>query len=182
MAGLSASRNTPEWHGGPSKRFHFGLIPVEASTSLYVGGIVALNGNGRAVPAQSLGAAPLDKLNVIGIVEYVYAGGIVPPGIDALNQTGNGALYPGATATLGNAGAISVGVVQAIFGFDYDSTVVAAAVGQLVFASDDHTVVLGTAIANTTSLVLPNASALAPLSTPQVTPGTFNMYQNSGGT
>jgi hypothetical protein len=43
--------------------------------------MVAINGNGRAVSAQALGTAPLDKLKLIGIVEYVYAGGIVPPAL-----------------------------------------------------------------------------------------------------
>src|SRR6266851_8740912 len=121
MAALTGSRNTPEWNGAP--RFHYGLIPVEASTSIYVGGLVAINKNGRAVPAQALGASPLDKLSIVGICEAVYAGGIVPPGVDALNQTGNGGLFPGATATLGTAGAIMVGVISSIFGMDVDSSI-----------------------------------------------------------
>src|SRR5690242_5515324 len=102
MAALTTSRNTPEWNG--SNRYHYGLLPVEASTTIYVGSMVAMNANGNAVPAQARGAAPLDNLRVMSICEYVYAGGIVPPGLDAINQTGNGALYPGATATVGSAG------------------------------------------------------------------------------
>src|SRR5947209_10690473 len=115
MAALSGSRNTPEWPGF-SNRYHYGLIPVEASTSVYVGSMVALNNNGRAVPAQSRASCTTkSKLNVIGICEYVYAGGILPPGVDALNQTGNAPLFPGATLTLGTAGAISIGVVASAF-------------------------------------------------------------------
>src|SRR5215831_11444823 len=126
MAALSASRNTPEWPGF-SNRYHYGLIPVEASTSIYVGGMVAIDASGNAVPAQvRSGTSTLRKLNVLGICEYVYAGGIVPPGLNALNQSGNGALYPAATGTLGNAGAISVGVVASCFGMDADSTITAA--------------------------------------------------------
>lgn len=180
MAALSASRNTPEWNGGPP-RFHWGLIPVEASTSLYVGGMVALNANGRAVPAQVRGNAPLDNLRIVGICEYVYAGGILPPGVDALNQTGNGGLYPGATATLGTAGAISVGVACGVFGMDVDSTISDTShVGQLCFAADDHTVTMGTLVANTTAITVPASGVLINVLQPDIVPGSFNAYSASG--
>lgn len=181
MAALSASRNTPEWNG--ARRFHYGLVPVEASTSIYVGSMVCRNGNGNAVPAQALGASPLDKLMVLGLCEYVYAGGILPPGVDALNQSGNAALFPGATATLGAAGAISVGVVASAFGMDVDGTITDTShVGQLLFAKDDHTVSLGTLVANSTALVLPAAAPLITVVAPNIIPGTFNLYANTGGT
>jgi hypothetical protein len=180
MAALSASRNTPEWSGGAT-RYHYGLIPVEASTSIYVGSIVALNANGRAVPAQSRGSGALLKLNVIGICEYVYAGGILPPGIDALNQPGNGALYPGATATLGTAGAISIGVVAGCFGMDVDSTITDSShVGQMCVAIDDHTVGMGTLVANTTSITVPASAPLINVLQPDIIQGTFDAYSATG--
>jgi len=133
MAALSASRNTPEWSG--SRRQHYGLLGVEASTNIYVGGMVAMDASGYAVPASAVAT-----LKVLGICESVYAGGTMPPGVNALNQTGNGSLYPGATGVLGAAGAISVGVVRGVFGMDHDGSVVATVIGSLVYALDDHTV------------------------------------------
>src|ERR1700756_1225346 len=183
---LSASRNTPEW-GNAGRRFHYGNIPVEASTSLYVGGMVCRDASGNAVKAQAIGASPLDRLMVLGIVEGVYAGGDLPPGVDALNQTGNAALYPGATATLGTAGAIYVKVCAGIFGMDYDATITTARVGLLVFASDDHTVTLGTAPANTTALAIAantqaSGAAVLPLNKTNIVPGTFAVTAGSAGT
>lgn len=183
MSALIASRNTPEWNGAP--RFHYGLIPVEASTSLYVGGMVAINANGNAVPAQALGASPLNKLYVVGICEYVYAGGKLPPGINALNQTGNGGLYPGATGTLGTAGAISVGVACSIWGMDVDNSIAQAQVGQMAFAADDHTVTVndgsgGTTVANTTSITVPASGPLINVLKPYIQPGSFNAYSQTG--
>jgi hypothetical protein len=186
MTALSASRSTPEWNGAP--RFHYGLVPVEASTSIYVGGMVALNANGRAVPAQALGSSPLNTLLVVGICEYVYAGGILMPGLNALNQTGNGALYPGATATLGTAGAISVGVACSIFGMDVDSSITGTAqVGMMAFANDDHTASVldgsgGTTVANTTSITVPSAAPVINVLKPYIQPGSFNAYSASGAT
>jgi hypothetical protein len=179
MAGLTASRNTPEWNGTQS--YHWGVLGVEASTSIYVGGMVALDASGYAVPAQALsGTSNLRKLEVVGICEYVYAGGIMPPGINALNQTGNGTLYPGASGTLGNAGAISVGVVRGIFGMDVDSTIGTANIGQLAFALDDHTVTLGTLVANTTSITVPSSGPLINVLQPHIVPGTFDAYSATG--
>ena len=177
--GLTASRNTPEWSG--SNRYHYGLIPVEASTSLYVGGMVALNANGRAVPAQSRGSGALLKLKVIGICDRVYAGGWMPPGVDALNQTGNGTLYPGATATLGTAGAISVDVVSGVFGMDVDSTITDSSHnGQMCVAVDDHTVGIGTLVANTTSITVPASGPLINVLQPDIMQGTFDAYSATG--
>ena len=181
MAALTASRNTPEWSG--SRRQHYGLVGVEAATSIYVGSMVCRNSNGNAVKAQAIGASPLNKLQVLGVVEYVYAGGIVPPGIDALNQTGNASLFPGTTSTIGNAGSISVGVVCGTFGFDYDSTISTANVGELCFATDDHTLTMGTLVANTTSLAIAaNTVNIQQALIGPVVQGTVTVTANSGGT
>ena len=134
MAALSASRNTPEWSG--SRRQHYGLIGVAASTNIYVGGMVCINTSGFAVPGTASGST----LKCLGICDAVYAGGDLPPGVNALNQTGNGSLYAGASGVLGAAGAISVKVVRGVFGMDQDGTVTIATVGSLVYCADDHTV------------------------------------------
>jgi hypothetical protein len=180
MAGLTASRNTPEWSG--TTREHFALIEVEASTNIYVGGMIAIDASGNAVPAQALsGTSTVRKLHVVGICESVYAGGTVAPGLNALNQTGNGSLYPAATTTLGTAGAISVQVVTGIFGMDFDSTITSANIGESVFAKDDHTVTLGMQVANTTSITVPSSGLLANfLGTPGIVPGTFDAYSATG--
>jgi len=181
MAALSASRNTPEYTG--SQRYHMGLIGVEASTSIYVGGMVAIDASGYAVPAQAMsGTTTLRKLHVVGICEYVYAGGTVPPGVNALNQTGNGSLFPAATGTLGTAGAISVGIANGIFGMDVDTTVTTANIGEMVYAADDHTVSLGTLVANTTSITVPASAPLINVLKPYITPGTFDAYSASSAT
>lgn len=142
--------------------------------------MVALNANGNAVPAQARGNSPLDILRILGICEYVYAGGIMPPGVNALNQAGNGALYPAATGTLGSAGAISVGVVSGCFGLDVDNTIAAANVGELVFAADDHTVSLGTLVANTTNFTVPASGPLINVLRSDIVPGTFAAYSATG--
>jgi hypothetical protein len=178
MSGLTASRNTPEWNGAP--RFHYGLIPVEASTSIYVGGMVGLNSNGNGVPAQARGTSPLDELRILGICEYVYAGGIQPPGVNALNQSG--LTYNNIAA--GTAGAISIGVICSIFGMDNDSSIAQANVGEMCFAADDHTVSLGTLVANTTSITVPSSGVLINVLQPDILPGTFAAYSatSAGGT
>jgi hypothetical protein len=184
MSALTASRNTPEWNGAP--RFHYGVLPVEASTSIYVGGMVAIDANGYAVPAQVLGSSPLNKLLAVGVCEYVYAGGSMPPGVNALNQTGNGLLYPGATGTLGNAGAIYIGVTCSIFGMDVDSSITGAGqIGQMAFANDDHTVSVldgsgATTVANTTSITVPSSAPLINVLHPYIQPGSFNAYSATG--
>ena len=184
MAGLSTSRNTPELSDGG----RIIQIGVEAATSIYVGGMVALDSNGYAVPGQVYGASPLASLIVMGVCEYVYAGGVLPPGLNALNTSANALLYPQVTG-VGNAGAIAVGVRRiGVFGFDFDGTITAATnIGPLVFANDDHTVSLAdgsgaTTVPNTTSFVLPASG------TPQVSilksyiqPGSLNAYSATGG-
>jgi hypothetical protein len=186
MAALTTSRNTPEWNS--SNRFHYGGagvagagVPVEAASSIFIGGMVCLNGNYRAVKAQAIGTAPLDKLMCVGICESVYAGGAVPPGINALNQTGNGGFFPGATATLGTAGAISIIVAVGTFGMDIDSTITTQ-IGSLCFAADDHTVSLGTLVPNSTAAAMSAAAPFEVQLLPNITPGSFNAYQNTGGT
>jgi hypothetical protein len=177
MALLTASRNTPEWPGF-SNRYHYGLVPVEASTSIYVGGMVAVNNNGNGVPAQPRAAGTtLSKLNVLGICEYVYAGGIMPPGVNAVNQTGQ--TYN--TIQAGAAGAISVGVVAGCFGMDNDGTITAANVGQMCFANDDHTVGMGTLVPNTTSIVVPSTGLPMVILQPDIVQGSFDAYSATGG-
>jgi hypothetical protein len=184
MAALTASRNTPEWNGAP--RYHVGLIGVEASTSIYVGSMVAIYANGYAVPAQLLGATPLNSLLIMGVCEAVYAGGIMPPGINATNVAASAALFPQIT-NLGTAGAISVQVRRrAIFGMDNDGTVLVTSEGQLVFANDDHTVSLtdgsgGTTVPNTTSIVVPAAAPLLVVLKPYIVPGSFRATSLTGG-
>src|SRR5438445_3265110 len=184
MAGLSTSRNTPELSDGG----RIIQIGVEAATSIYVGGMVALDSNGYAVPAQVYGAAPLAALIVMGVCEYVYAGGVLAAGLNALNTSANAVLYPQVTG-VGNAGAIAVGVRRiGAFGFDFDGTITAATnIGPLVFANDDHTVSLadgsgGTTVANTTSKTF-TASGTTQLIVlnPFIQPGSFNAYSATGG-
>ena len=182
MAGLSTSRNTPELSDGG----RIIQIGVEAATSIYVGGMVALDSNGYAVPAQVYGAAPLAALIVMGVCEYVYAGGVLAAGLNALNTSANAVLYPQVTG-VGNAGAIAVGVRRiGAFGFDFDGTITAATnIGPLVFANDDHTVSLadgsgGTTVANTTSKTF-TASGTTQLIVlnPFIQPGSFNAYSST---
>jgi hypothetical protein len=184
MALLTTSRNTPELSDGG----RIIQIGVEAATSIYVGGLVALDANGYAVPAQLYGAAPLNVLSVIGVCEYVYAGGVLPPGLNALNLVANALLYP-QVSNVGAAGAIAVGVRRiGVFAFDYDATITGVTnLGPLVFANDDHTVSLAdgsgaTTVPNTTSFVLP-ASGTPQLSIlkPYIQPGSVNAYSATGG-
>jgi hypothetical protein len=131
MALLTTSRNTPEL----SDEGRIIQIGVEAATSIYVGGMVALDSNGYAVPGQVYGAAPLASLTSMGVCEYVYAGGVLPPGLNALNLVANALLYP-QVSNVGAAGAIAVGVRRkGVFAFDYDGTITGATnIGPLVFA------------------------------------------------
>lgn len=179
MAALSASRNTPEFG-----RDHF-ILGVEASTTIYVGAMVAVDANGYAVPAQALGASPLNALKILGVCEYVYAGGIMPPGVNAANLSGSAALFP-QVSSVGSAGAISVGIKRGTFGMDGDGTISAVNIGALAFAGDDHTVSLadgsgGTTVANTTSIVVPAAAPLVVVLKPYIVPGSFNAYSATAG-
>jgi hypothetical protein len=66
---------------------------------------------------------------------------------------------------------------------DYDSTITDTShVGELVFASDDHTVSLGTAVANSTAIAIPSAAPFVTVLYPNIVPGTFDAYANTGGT
>jgi hypothetical protein len=183
MALLSTSRNTPELSDGG----RIIQIGVEAATSIYVGGMVSIDANGYAVPAQPYGAAPLNVLTVMGVCEYVYAGGVLPPGLNALNLAANALLYP-QVSNVGAAGAIAVGVRRiGVFAFDYDATITGVTnLGPLVFANDDHTVSLAdgsgaTTVPNTTSFVAPAAAPLVNVLKPYIVPGSLNAYSATGG-
>jgi hypothetical protein len=183
MALLSSSRNTPELNYAAALR-HF--VGVEAATSLYVGAMTALDGNGYAVPAQLLGAAPLNALRILGVVTNVYAGGDMPPGVNAINLSTSTALFPPNLPNLGSAGAISVYARRGIFGMDNDGTIAAINIGQLCFANDDHTVSLAdgsgaTNVPNTTSFVVPAAAPLITVLKPYIVPGSVNAYSATGG-
>lgn len=185
MALLTASRNTPELNfAGASNRF----VGVEAATSLYVGGMAALDTNGYAVPAQLLGAAPLSALRILGVVTKVYAGGDLPVGVNANNLSTAAAQFPPNLPNLGSAGAISVYARRGIFGMDNDGSIAVTNIGLLAFANDDHTVSLtdgsgATVVPNTTSITMP-ASTQTQLRIlfPYIVPGSFNAYSASGGT
>jgi hypothetical protein len=130
MASLTGPRPTAELADEGRTR----LIPVEASTTIHMGGMVAINAAGNAVPA-----AKTAGLLTLGMAEAVYAGGIIAPGLDAVNQAASAALFP-QIPNLGSAGAISVRVRKGVFKYDNDSTISAANMGQLCIANDDHTV------------------------------------------
>jgi hypothetical protein len=184
MALLTASRNTPELNfAGALNRF----VGVEAATSVYVGGMTALDANGYAVPAQVFGATPLNALRILGVVTKVYAGGDMPVGVNANNLTTAAAQFPPNLSNLGSAGAISVYARRGIFGMDNDGSLAATNIGQLCFANDDHTVSLSdgsgaTAVPNTFSFTMP-ASTAAQIKVlfPYIVPGSLNAYSATGG-
>src|SRR5579863_6257104 len=116
MAALTNSRNTPELTDGGSTM----VFPVEANTTVYLGGIVALNANGNAAPAASVAG-----LKILGRAEMVSNG---IPGQDAVNN-------PGA------AGAISIVAKRGVFMYAVnDGSIAAPQVGQIAFAVDDNSV------------------------------------------
>jgi len=116
MAALTNSRNTPELADGARTM----VYPVEANTTVYLGGIVALNTNDNAVPASSVAT-----LKIIGRAEMVVNG---IPGQDAVNN-------PGA------AGAMSIVARRGVFMYAVnDGTIGAAQVGQVAFAVDDNSI------------------------------------------
>ncbi len=119
MAALSNSRNTPEMADGGRMR----VFPVEANTNIYLGGIVALNAAGNAVPASATTTTG-NALKVVGRAEYVKNG---IPGQNAINN-------PGA------AGAISITARKGVFLYATDGSVGAAQLGLNCFALDDNTV------------------------------------------
>jgi hypothetical protein len=119
MAALSNSRNTPEMADGGRMR----VLPVEANTNIYLGGIVALNAAGNAVPASAT-TTVANAQRVMGRAEYVKNG---MPGQNAINN-------PGA------AGAISITARKGVFLYASDGSVGAAQLGLNCFALDDNTV------------------------------------------
>src|ERR1700691_5271609 len=80
MAALTNARYTPEMADGGRMR----VYPVEANTNVCLGGIVALNAAGNAVPASAT-TSVANALKVIGRAEYVKAG---IPGQNAINNPG----------------------------------------------------------------------------------------------
>ena len=119
MAALSNSRNTPEMADGGRMR----VLPVEANTNIYLGGIVALNAAGNAVPASAT-TTVANAQRVVGRAEYVKNG---MPGQNAINN-------PGA------AGGISITARKGVFLYASDGSVGAAQLGLNCFALDDNTV------------------------------------------
>ena len=119
MAALSNSRNTPEMADGGRMR----VYPVEANTNIYLGGMVALNAAGNAVPASAT-TTVANALRVVGRAEYVKNG---IPGQNAINN-------PGA------ASAISITARKGVFLYATDGSVGAAQLGLNCFALDDNTV------------------------------------------
>ena len=99
------------------------VFPLEANTNIYLGGIVALNAAGNAVPASAT-TTTANALRVMGRAEYVKNG---IPGQNALNN-------PGA------AGAISITARKAVFLYATDGSVSVAQLGLNCFALDDNTV------------------------------------------
>jgi hypothetical protein len=99
------------------------VYPVEANTNIYLGGMVALNAAGNAVPASAT-TTVANSLRVVGRAEYVKNG---IPGQNAINN-------PGA------AGAISITARKGVFLYATDGSVGAAQLGLNCFALDDNTV------------------------------------------
>jgi|SRR5580658_4632974 hypothetical protein len=119
MAALTNSRNTPEMADGGRMR----VYPVEANTNIYLGGIVALDAAGNAVPASAT-TTTANALKAIGRAERVHNG---IPGQNAINNPGV-------------AGAISIVARKGVFMFNQDNSITAAQVGLQCFALDDNTV------------------------------------------
>ncbi|MGA7618869.1 hypothetical protein [Candidatus Binatus sp.] len=119
MAALTNARNTPEMADGGRMR----VYPVEANTNIYLGGIVALDAAGNAVPASAT-TTVANQLKIIGRAEYVSNG---IPGQNAINN-------PGA------AGALSITARKGVFLYATDGSVGAAQVGLICFALDDNNV------------------------------------------
>ena len=99
------------------------VLPVEANTNIYLGGIVALNAAGNAVPASAT-TTVANAQRVVGRAEYVKNG---MPGQNAINNPGS-------------AGAISITARKGVFLYASDGSVGAAQLGLNCFALDDNTV------------------------------------------
>jgi hypothetical protein len=119
MAALTNSRNTPEMADGGRIR----VIAVEANTTVFLGSMVAIDASGYAVPASAT-TTTANAQRIVGRAERVHDG---IPGANAVNN-------PGA------AGAISIVARKGVFMFDQDGSIAAAQLGQVCFATDDHTV------------------------------------------
>src|ERR1700675_1472710 len=119
MAALTNSRNTPEMADGGRMR----VYPVEANTNIYLGGMVAVNAAGNAVPASAT-TTVANALRVIGRAERMHKG---TPAQHAIKK-------PGA------AGAIWVVARKGVFMFASDGSVGVAQLGTKCFAIDDNTV------------------------------------------
>jgi hypothetical protein len=130
MTALGNDRKTDQL--GTADTVYPGLLryPVEASTSIYGGALVAINASGNAVPASAIGA-----LKCVGRAER-----------QCLNLATGGTFSPDGIAN-GNAGSIAVPVHQGCFYFNVngDSTITKANFGANVYASDDNTVSLSDA-------------------------------------
>jgi hypothetical protein len=133
MALLTSARNTP-FKDSPGIFLPMG---VEASTTVYMGGMVVSDDNGYALPAQAkTGTAPLANVpKVMGVAIRVVGGEF---GEDAHNVAG----YPmiPTPLNLGAAAAINIEVRKGVALLDNDGTVLQATIGSVVFALDDHTV------------------------------------------
>ena len=119
MAALTSARNTPEMADGGRMRSY----PVEANTNIFLGGMVALNAAGNAVPASST-TTVANALKVVGRAERVTNG---IPGQNAINLSGA-------------AGAVSITARKGVFLYSTDGSVGAAQVGSLCYALDDNNV------------------------------------------
>ncbi len=119
MAALTNSRNTPELGDGGRIR----VLGVEANTTIYLGGMVAINSSGNAVPASAT-TTTANALKVIGRADSVVNG---IPGQNAVNN-------PGA------AGALQVNARKGVFMYAQDGSITAASVESPCFAIDDNTV------------------------------------------
>ncbi len=119
MAALTSSRNTPEMADGGRIR----VVNVEANTTIYLGGMVAINAAGNAVPASATTSTANDQ-KVIGRAEYVVNG---TPAQNAANNPGT-------------AGAIQIAVRKGVFMYAQDSSITGASVGSPCFALDDNNV------------------------------------------
>jgi hypothetical protein len=118
MAGLTNSRNTPELSDGGRMR----VFGVEANTNVYLGGMLAIDANGYAVPASAT-TTTANALKIVGRAENVVNG---IPGENAINNPGT-------------AGAISVTARKGVFLYDQDNSITIADLGAICFALDDHT-------------------------------------------
>ncbi|MGH7916426.1 MAG: hypothetical protein ACREQE_03080 [Candidatus Binataceae bacterium] len=142
MAALTNSRNTPELADGGRLQ----VYPLEANTTIYLGSMLALNGNGNAVPAAS---AP--GLRICGRAERVHNG---LPAQDANNN-------PGA------AGAIAIVARRGVFMYAVnDASIGAAQVGALAFAVDDNSV--SASDGSGAAAVIAQAITLPASGTPQI--------------